>query len=186
MDAMLPPPRELAGKLAILLVVLWQVVLWVGWLSGWGSHGRGLSTYNAVGYLLCAGYVLVAAGLVVVLAQGVRAAELQPSEMMLFLVVVLSELLWCFAQLYWDYGTTRNFTIAKPLNHFEAIYFAVGTLTTVGTGTIYPKSDTARALQTSQMAVGFALVVFVIGAIAARYFSEGGRATPSPGSEDAP
>lgn len=104
MDAMLPPPRELAGRLAIPLIVLFQFLLWVSWLLGWASHRRGISTFNAVGY------ALFTTALVVVLAQAVRALELQPSKVMLFFLVVLSELLWYFARLYWDYGTVRNFT----------------------------------------------------------------------------
>lgn len=65
-----------------------------------------------------------------------------------------------FATLYWTIGTTANFNV--ELSRIDAIYFALGTLTTAGTGTIAPTSDLARALVSGQMVLD---LVFVAGAV---------------------
>jgi hypothetical protein len=54
-----------------------------------------------------------------------------------------------FAALYWAIGTTANFTF--ELSRVDAIYFALGTLTTAGTGTIAPTSGFARAFVSGQL-----------------------------------
>jgi hypothetical protein len=61
-----------------------------------------------------------------------------------------------FATIYWIIGTTENFSV--ELSHWGAIYFALGTLTTAGTGTIAPTSDLARAIVSDQMILDFVFV----------------------------
>jgi hypothetical protein len=85
----------------------------------------------------------------------------------LLLAYVFSLLLQFFSYVYWTYGTTQNFNI--ELSHLDSFYFAVGTLTTAGTGNISAISDTSRGYQTVQMALGLALVGFVVVLIMARY-----------------
>lgn len=63
-------------------------------------------------------------------------------------------------------GSTSNFSIY--LSRLDAVYFAVGTLTTAGTGNISATSDLARGLQTIQMALDLVLVVFAVGLILPR------------------
>jgi hypothetical protein len=65
-----------------------------------------------------------------------------------------------FATLYWVIGTRPNFN--PELSRWDAIYFALGTLTTADTGTIAPISDLARALVSGQMVVD---LLFVAGAL---------------------
>ena len=65
-----------------------------------------------------------------------------------------------FATLYWVIGTRPNFN--PELSRWDATYFALGTLTTAGTGTIAPISDLARALVSGQMVVD---LLFVAGAL---------------------
>jgi hypothetical protein len=71
-----------------------------------------------------------------------------------------SVLIALFSTLYWDYGTASNFS--TTLSRLDAIYFAVGTLTTAGTGDLVARSDTARVIQTVQMILGLLLVVFAV------------------------
>lgn len=50
----------------------------------------------------------------------------------LALVYTFSVALQAFSYLYWEWETTQNFNIL--LTHFDSFYFALGTLTTAGTG----------------------------------------------------
>lgn len=65
-----------------------------------------------------------------------------------------------FATLYWTIGTTAHFNI--ELSRIDAIYFALGTLTTAGTGSIAPTSHLARAFVSGQMILN---LVFIAGAL---------------------
>lgn len=56
--------------------------------------------------------------------------------LVLGLAYMFASLLYTFSVLYWGYGSASNFSI--PLSHLDAIYFAIGTLTTAGTGNILP------------------------------------------------
>ncbi|MBO0808091.1 MAG: two pore domain potassium channel family protein [Actinobacteria bacterium] len=64
-------------------------------------------------------------------------------------------------------GTTRNFTIR--LSHLDSFYFALGTLSTAGTGNISAISETTRRLQAAQMGVDLILIGFVVTLFLARY-----------------
>ena len=85
-----------------------------------------------------------------------------------FLVAyVLSDLLQFFSYFYWSYGSTANFTI--PLSHLDSFYFALGTLSTAGTGNVSAISPLSRGLQTWQMGIDLVLIAFVVALILARY-----------------
>ena len=64
-----------------------------------------------------------------------------------FLAYLFSLILQLFSYIYWTYGTTKNFSV--NLTHFDSFYFALGTLTTVGSGTIRgrPARQHARSRQ---------------------------------------
>jgi hypothetical protein len=99
-----------------------------------------------------------------------------PAETAIWLASTFSILLACFSTLYWDYGAEGNFSIT--LSRLDAVYFAVGTLTTAGTGDIVAKSETARGIQTMQMVLGMALVVFAVTIVLARLL-RANKAKPS-------
>jgi hypothetical protein len=65
-----------------------------------------------------------------------------------------------FADLYWIMGTRANFGV--ELSRWDAIYFALGTLTTAGTGTIAPTSDLARAIVSGQMILDLVFVTYAL------------------------
>jgi len=74
-----------------------------------------------------------------------------------------------FSYLYWNYGSRANFNI--DLSRLDAIYFALGTLSTAGTGNITAISETARGLQSLQMALDLGLVLFAVGLVLGRFSS---------------
>ena len=55
---------------------------------------------------------------------------------------------------------------------FDAIYWAVVTLTTVGYGDIYPVSDVGRIVSMLSSFMGIAIVALPTGVITAGYMSE--------------
>jgi Ion channel len=81
-------------------------------------------------------------------------------EMALMVLLGFSSLVGNFSIIYWSYGTTGNFT--EHLTRLDAIYFAVGTLTTAGTGNISAVSQLARGLQGLQMALDIGFIVFAV------------------------
>jgi hypothetical protein len=85
----------------------------------------------------------------------------------LLLVYVVSQLLQYFSYLYWSAGSAGNFN--QPLTHLDSLFFALGTLTTAGTGNVVATSEKARLLQTVQMGLDFTLIVFAVGLILIRY-----------------
>lgn len=61
-----------------------------------------------------------------------------------------------FAMLYYDSGSAENF--GHPLSRLDAIYVAIGTLTTAGSGNLEATSELARGLLTGQMILDLAFV----------------------------
>jgi hypothetical protein len=74
-----------------------------------------------------------------------------------------------FTATYWAIGTYANFH--QQLSKIDALYFAVGTFTTAGTGTIAAHSQLARLVQTLQMIIDFAVVAVALAIIVSRLAS---------------
>jgi hypothetical protein len=81
---------------------------------------------------------------------------------------------FAFAMEYYTLGTKAHWS--KALTHVDALYVAVGTLTTAGTGNINAEGDKARLLLTGQMLADI-LVVTVLGAIVVHRFTR--KSAPS-------
>jgi hypothetical protein len=79
----------------------------------------------------------------------------------LAVLYAVSQVLQYFSYLCWSVGSALNFN--QPLTHLDSLYFALGTLTTAGTGNLVATSEAARRLQTVQMALDFVLLVVAIG-----------------------
>jgi hypothetical protein len=94
----------------------------------------------------------------------------------LFLAYLFSLILQLFSYIYWTYGTTKNFS--ANLTHFDSFYFALGTLTTVGSGTITANSETVRQVQAVQMGLDLLLIGFAVTVILARYTNLLSRSRP--------
>ena len=87
-------------------------------------------------------------------------------SILLAILYSFAALVGVFSQLYWGYGTSSNFS--TQLTRLDAIYFAIGTLTTAGTGNINATSEFARGLQTIQMMLDLALIVFAVALVMPR------------------
>lgn len=53
-------------------------------------------------------------------------------------------------------------------SHLDAVYFAVGTLSTAGSGQVSPSSQLCRGLATGQMVIGMIVLGFIVAGVAAR------------------
>lgn len=101
------------------------------------------------------------------------AVILRASTGRLFFWVIAGLLVFvlAFTQIYWRIGTSSDFTV--PLSHLDALYFAVGTVSTAGTGNIYAMSQLARGTQTAEMLLGMVLILVLLAAVVGRL--AGGR-----------
>jgi hypothetical protein len=112
----------------------------------------------------------------------VIARRFRPVVTALVLVYAFALLLEFFTGLYWTYGTSRNFSV--PLSRLDALYFALGTLTT-GTGNIAAISETSRRIQTIQMGIDFLFIGLLVAFAIARYstlFDRSHRGLPPGGA----
>lgn len=91
----------------------------------------------------------------------------RPVRTAIVLLCLFSLVLQLFSFIYWSYGSTRNFSIS--LSHLDSFYFALGTLTTAGTGNISAISETARGLQALQMGLDLLFVGIALAIVLARY-----------------
>lgn len=85
------------------------------------------------------------------------------------LLATLSIIVGTFATAY--YGL-RGYAFNEPLTHIDALYVAVGTLSTAGSGSVSAASQTARGFQTVEMIVGMVTVLFAVGAFVSRFASD--------------
>jgi DNA-binding transcriptional regulator YhcF (GntR family) len=144
-----------------------QPYLWLNFLD---TQKRG--TFTGSGMLVISVVIAVNAMLLLLAVGRSVLANL------LGLAYAFSALTFLFSTLYWGYGEPPNFT--PSLTHLDAIYFAVGTLTTAGTGNISALSEFSRGLQTTQMVLDFILVVFVVAVVIPRLIPTG--ETPKSGA----
>jgi hypothetical protein len=153
---------------SVLLLVAFLVFLPVG-----GGFGIASETTRAPGGVSLGNDLWLVAILgIVPLIVLLLAERFRPVLTGLVLVYFFVILLEIFTQLYWSYGTSKNFSI--PLSHLDALYFALGTLTT-GTGNISAISETSRRFQTAQMGIDFLLIGFIVALLVARYSTLFGR-----------
>jgi len=71
-----------------------------------------------------------------------------------------------FAVWYAAYGTRKNWSV--PLTKLDALQLSLGQFTTAGAPGITPRSQAARALMTSQLAVGILAAIVLFGLLVAR------------------
>jgi hypothetical protein len=125
-----------------------------GWSQFFASKGRGLTAASIV--------LLVVALLAVGFVSIWSLRRTVPLWVTLVVAAnVLLFLVFCFSVFYWSDGTAKNWYVPHNdgLTHLDAVYIALGTLTT-GTGVIHATSQSAQRLLTFQL--GIDLVVFTI------------------------
>lgn len=160
----------------VILPLIAVVFAWIGFIIG--IHKRGpTSTFSTSSFIALAAVLLLS-----LLAGLIRLREPTTSGLIsnaLLFLVVLNMILLMFSSLYWSYGTAHNFN--HPLRRLDSIYFAAGTLTTVGTGNLVATSETARSIQLAQMLLDFVLVVVVVGLFFLRFGQYSKRRDPDDG-----
>jgi hypothetical protein len=146
-------------RAGLIEVVMVQTLFWTVTLSQTRRHA-------AAGFIIAVDVFLMLSG-VAALVFMARTPVGVP-RLAFGLVSSVSLILANFSRFYWSYGGGSNFT--RPLTHLDAVYFAVGTLSTAGTGNLAAAvSQTAVARQTAQMAVDIAFTVFAAGVVATRF-----------------
>ncbi len=141
--------------LSIVMMVLTDVIIFQGFLA---SPTGSVGVFGIVTVLACAllqGSLLAATAMV----QPTWNALLMAANM-LFIVVV------GFGGLYYEIGKASNWGLT--LTHLDAIYVALGTLSTAGTGNIAPISETSRCLVSLQMGADIVVVVLALGVLVGR------------------
>jgi hypothetical protein len=156
-----PTQRDPINDLSLYLVLpVCQVAVWGIFLDNQKND-------LPFGPVLISVMILVAAGQTIYfairIARGTKAFTWVMGFVLLnaFLVLLIG-----FAGFYWRFGTTVNFNVT--LSRLDALYFALGTLTTAGTGSITPISQLARGLVSIQMILDLMLVAVATTIVIAR------------------
>jgi hypothetical protein len=87
--------------------------------------------------------------------------SLKKDKKVRFLVIAIAIIL-CFAIIYWLMGNTNNFhtNTDTELTFLDALYFAMGTHTTIGYGDITAKSQLMRGIASMQIALLIIQIAF--------------------------
>ncbi len=134
-------------------VIVTQALLWNLFLN---ASGRG----NTLPLLLVVMMVLLVAWNGFWALLQVRATNRFTFVTVASLMNIVSLIVTDFSMLYWLCGTSGNFS--STLSRLDSVYFALGTMTTAGTGSIAPVSQLARGLVSAQMAVDFVFLATVV------------------------
>jgi hypothetical protein len=159
-DSIGKSPRVAGYLLAASVLVVYPVSF------GFAEAGKTTRTHSGVIWIPL--YVIAFAFCCIVpLIVLTRLRRFRPVVTAFVLIYGFALLLELFSSEYWSYGTTRNFT--RPLSHLDAFYFALGTLTTAGTGNISATSETSRGIQALQMGLDLIFIGFVVTLVVTRY-----------------
>jgi hypothetical protein len=143
--------------------VAWPAVLIGAW--GFCLHGREKTDTAAT-------WISVGTSAFLIMLVAIRAAterKMTPAALLVDLIVTFAAFVGSFAYLYYDEGTGRAFS--QDLSRLDAVYFAVGTVSTAGTGNINALSEGARATQLAEMLLAMVLVIVAGGFVLVRYMA---------------
>lgn len=154
--------KRLERRLIIALIALIvPLAISFGILLAGGTKSDSLDSPNAIAAAVNA--LLLTPQAIHATAYVARMPEVDGLQRRSLAIMVINSFLLItvnFAVLCRIIGTPVNFNVG--LSPIGALYFALGTLTTAGTGDVYPRSSLARAIVSWQMVLGFA---FVAGAL---------------------
>jgi hypothetical protein len=114
------------GLALVVILAPAQTFVWLSFFFVWVR--RGTPTVALIAAFILAGVILLGG-----IFFHIRAID-DVRLLFISLINVILLIMILFGCLYWGFGTRTNFN--TNLSHFDAIYFALGTLTTVGAGTI--------------------------------------------------
>jgi hypothetical protein len=145
------------ARVRVITVTVQFVLLAAAWL--WFSRERRVPvTAGGWSFFVVAPVVLVLGTAVVALA---TPANRERAFVALTLVITGVLVLLVFSRLYYAYGTPEHF--GAELSHGDALYMALGTMTTAGTGTLAPHDALARTITSVQMSVDLAFLTVIVG-----------------------
>ena len=147
-----------------IVIIFTNTYLWYGFFA---------ETRRQAPAGLVAFYIVFVGASIAVFIWMLARREGSSSVRLTLLVNNASLLLAVFSFVYWTHGTTVNFS--QNLSHLDALYFAMGTFSTAGTGSVSAKSEWARGIQTLQMGFDVAFVAFGVALLVSRL---GSRKTP--------
>ena len=93
----------------------------------------------------------------------------------IFYVVVMGVFIWCFSNIYAEYGIGNSGVIYH--DRASAIYFSIVTWTTLGYGDFQPTDD-IRIWASMQALTGYVFTGILVGLIISAFTPEGGRFSP--------
>jgi hypothetical protein len=143
--------------LVVAVVAVFNALAWYGYSQ--------VSRRDGFDWHLVVIAIFVVAGLVLFMI-----GELMVRQRRLVLLVqavlMLSAITCLFSTVYYLTGKHDNWTL--PLNHADAIYVALGTLTAVGSAGIAPRTGAMRELLSLQMGVDVLVVIGIFGLVIAQ------------------
>jgi hypothetical protein len=88
-----------------------------------------------------------------------------------------SVLIWFFSLLFWAYGNSFTY----QLTHLDAVYVALGNLTTAGTGNLAPVDQTGRTIVSIQYVADLVYVTIILSVGINRLLASSDRGVATPG-----
>jgi hypothetical protein len=148
-------PKE--RREALTGVVLRVVVAWIVFIGAYFIYPVGNDSVLSTGVKLVLDLALVI-GVIVWQVRRILHAQYPELRAMEALGVILAVFLVLFSTLYLSMSHHAGSTFTQPLDHMGSLYFTVTVFTTVGFGDISAKTDTARALVSTQMVLDLVLL----------------------------
>jgi Ca2+/Na+ antiporter len=150
-------------RLAAAELVIGIGLAGLAWVQILTAHSR----HSDSGVWFSVGFgVVVSAIMLALLLRATQAERISRWGLAVLSTYALMATVFVFASLYWYNGEPPNFN--QPLTHLDAIYFALGTLSTAGTGSLNATTEVTRAIQSVQMVVDLVLVLVAITMAVAR------------------
>lgn len=147
---------------ASLVVAMIGAFFWTAVAGGWVASPPESSNYLlffallafVMAYVLCAAFIIV------------RTTTIVANRIVVFFTCTVLDFVAVFAYAYETIERQSPHSFGADLSRLDAIYVSVTTLTTVGPGTLAPRTEFARAVVTVEsslsvllVAVGLALLV---------------------------
>jgi hypothetical protein len=99
--------------------------------------------------------------------------SLTPNQVVVLVLAIVIAFIGVFASLYIQAShDSRGACFGRPITKLDAVYFALGTLTTAGTGDLHVKTQQCIALDTIQLGLGMVLLAIVIAGLVSRLMSD--------------
>ncbi len=164
-------------KTEILWLVLPQGLIWFGFFR---SSSR---TWDATSVVAASASLALIIFMALVIIGHLVYGTMSLRRVVVSAVSVLSLLVASAAITYYSIGTRSNWNM--ELSHLDALVVSIGTLTTVGTAGISPRSELARGIILGQMVADFVVVTVAVGFVLQRVISPRIERRAEPATDEA-